>query len=73
MKVRAKRQPFITGALGTIKKGLDQNLKLFMGHLLAIGLHKMTLMSTAHSIGKCWDTSLLSVVEILTYQKTATL
>ena len=40
--------PVITGAVGTIKKGLDQNLQLLPGHPLATELHKITLMSTAH-------------------------
>ena len=40
--------PLITGALGTIKKGFDQNLQLLPGHLSATKLQKITLMSTAH-------------------------
>jgi hypothetical protein len=39
----------ITGALGTIKTGLDQNCQLVPGHRSAIELQKITLMSTAHS------------------------
>jgi hypothetical protein len=31
-KVRTKIMPVITAALGTIKKGLDQNLQLLPGH-----------------------------------------
>jgi hypothetical protein len=31
-KVRTKFVPVITGALGAIKKGLDQNLQLLPGH-----------------------------------------
>ena len=49
-KVKTKTVPVIIGALGTITKGLDQNLQLFPGHRLAIVLQKVTLMSTAHSI-----------------------
>ena len=47
-KVRTKIVPVINGALGTIK-GLDQNLQLLSGHLLATELQKITLTSTAHS------------------------
>ena len=39
----------ITGTLATVKKGLDQNLQLLPGHRSATGLHKVTLMRTAHS------------------------
>ena len=35
-EVRKKIVRVITGALGTIKKGLDQNLQLIPGHPLAI-------------------------------------
>ena len=42
--------PVMTGALGTIKKGLDQNLQLLPGHPSAIVLQKVMLMSTAQSI-----------------------
>jgi hypothetical protein len=45
-----KTVPVIIGALGTIKKGLDQNLQLLPAHLSATELQKITLMSTAHSI-----------------------
>jgi len=51
-KVRTKIVPVITGALGTIKKGLDQNIQLLPGHPSAIELQKVTLMSTAHIICK---------------------
>jgi hypothetical protein len=44
--------PVITGALGRIKKGLDQNLQLPSGQLSAIELQKIALMSTAHIIRK---------------------
>ena len=50
--VRTKIVPIVTGALGTIKKGLDQKLQLFPGHPWAIELQKITLMSTAHVILK---------------------
>ena len=43
-KVRTKIVPVIIAALGTTKKGLDQNLQLLPGH------QWVTLMSTAHSI-----------------------
>ena len=46
-RVRTKIVPVIIVALGTIKRGLDQNLQLFPGHLLATELRKITLMSTA--------------------------
>jgi hypothetical protein len=51
-KVRTKIVPAITGALGTIKKGLDQNLQLLPGHSSATELQKIILMSTAHVIRK---------------------
>jgi hypothetical protein len=50
LEVRAKLVPLITGALGTMKKGLDQNLQLLPGHLSATELQKVTIMSTAHII-----------------------
>jgi len=31
--VRIKIVPVVTGALGTIKKGIDQNLQLLPGHM----------------------------------------
>jgi hypothetical protein len=51
-EVRTKIMPAIIGALGTIKKGLDQSLQLLLGHRSATELQKVTLMSTAHSICK---------------------
>jgi len=51
-KVRTKIVPVIIGALGTIKKGLDQNLQVLPGHLSAIELQKIAQMSTAHIIHK---------------------
>jgi len=48
--MRAKFVPVIIRALGTIKKGLDENLRLLLGHPSVTELHKVTLMSTAHSI-----------------------
>jgi len=56
-KVRTKIVPFMIVALGTIRKGLDQNLQLLLAHLSATEL-QITLMSTAHSISKCWGKSL---------------
>ena len=44
--------PVITGALGTVKSGLDQSFQLVSGHLSAVYLQKVTLMGTAHSILK---------------------
>jgi len=53
-EVRTKIVPFITGALGTIKKGSDQNLQLLPGHTSAMGLQKIAQMSPAHtSFVKC--------------------
>jgi hypothetical protein len=49
-KVKTKTVPVVTGAQGTIKKRLDQNLQLLPGHLSAIELQKITLLSTAHII-----------------------
>jgi hypothetical protein len=37
-------------ALGTVKKGLEQKLKLFPGHRSATELEEVTVMSTAHRI-----------------------
>ena len=50
--VRTKIVPITTGALGTIKKGLDQNLNLLPGQQLAIETQKITLMSTTYIILK---------------------
>jgi len=50
--VRTKIVPVIIVALGTIKKGSDQNLQLLPGHLSAIELQKITPMSTVHIIRK---------------------
>jgi len=55
--------PVIIGALGTIKKELDQNRQLLPGYRSATELQKITLMSTAQSnrgmLGEialiCWD------------------
>jgi len=44
-KVRTKFVPVVTGALGTIKKGLDENVQLLPGHPSATELQKITLMS----------------------------
>jgi hypothetical protein len=52
-ELRKKLVPVITGTLGTVKEGSDQNLQLIPGHLSATELQKITLMSTEHSIGKC--------------------
>jgi hypothetical protein len=50
--VRAKIVPVINGALGTIKRGLDENVHSLPGYRSAIQLQKFTLMSTAHIIRK---------------------
>jgi len=49
-KGRIQIGPVIIGALGTITKGLDQNLQLLPGHLSALELQKITLMRPAHII-----------------------
>ena len=72
LKERTNIVPVIIGALGTIKKGLDQYLQLLPGNLLATELQKITLITLQTSFVKCWGTSLWSPVEILTYQKTST-
>ena len=52
-KVRTKTVQLVIGALGEIKKGLDdKNLQVLSGHPSAIELKKVTLMSTAHVICK---------------------
>jgi hypothetical protein len=53
-QVRTENVPVEIGVLGTIKKGLDQNLQLLPGHRSAMELYKITLMSTAHIIVQCW-------------------
>jgi len=50
-KVRTKIAPVVTGALGAVKKGLDQNLKFLPGHPSARDL-QITLRRTAHIIRK---------------------
>ena len=50
--VRTKTVPFITGALGTIKKGLYQNLQLLLDHSSAKELLKATQLNTAHLVLK---------------------
>jgi len=52
LKGRIKIVPVITGALETIKKGLDQNLHMIPVHPSATELQKITLMSAAHIICK---------------------
>jgi len=51
-KEKTKFVPVIIGALGKIKKGLDQNLQLHPGHQSAVDLHKITLMTAATIIRK---------------------
>ena len=48
MESEDKTVPVVIGALGTMKKELDQNLQLLPGHPSAIELQKVTLMRTAH-------------------------
>jgi hypothetical protein len=47
-KVRIKTVPVITGALGTIMKGLDQNLQLLPGDLSARATEDHTEHCTCH-------------------------
>jgi len=49
-KVRTKIVPVRIGALGTIKKGLDQKLHLLPVHWSVIEMQKITLISTTHNI-----------------------
>ena len=51
-KVRSKTVQVIIEALGTIKKGLDQNIQLFPGHPSAKEIQTITLMITANIIHK---------------------
>jgi hypothetical protein len=48
-KVRTKTVPVIIGALGTVKKGSDQNLHLLPDHPSAKELQKITQMSTVYT------------------------
>ena len=50
-QVSTANMPVEIGVLGTIKTGLYQNLQLHPGHLSAIELYKITVMSTAHILG----------------------
>jgi len=47
-KVRTKIVRVIIEALGTIKKGLDQNIQLLPGHPSAKEIQKITLMITVN-------------------------
>jgi len=49
-KLRGKLLPVIIGALGTVKKGLNQKRPLLQGHRSATELQKVALMSTEFSI-----------------------
>ena len=49
-QVRTENVPVKIGVLGTIRKGLYQNLQLLPGHPSAIQLYKITLRSAAHII-----------------------
>ena len=48
--MRTKIVPVRIGALGTIKKGLDQKLHLLPVHWSVIEMQKITLISTTHNI-----------------------
>jgi hypothetical protein len=73
-KARIKIVPVINGALGTIKKGLDENFQLLPRDLSAIELEMITLMSTAHIILKVLGSiTVIPLVEFWTLQKIATL
>jgi hypothetical protein len=53
VKVRTKIMPLIIGALGTIKKGSDQNLQVLPGHLSAMELQKIA--QALHTLFvECW-------------------
>jgi len=52
-KVRTKTVSVTLEVLGTIKKGLDQNLQLLTGHLLTIGVQKITQILHT-SFVRCW-------------------
>jgi hypothetical protein len=52
LKVRTEAVPFIIGALGTNKKGSDQNLQLLPFYPSARELQKITQTNTAHIIRK---------------------
>jgi hypothetical protein len=58
LKVRTKAVPFIIRALGTNKKGSDQNLQLLPFYPSARELQKIRLMNTAHVIRKVLSKSL---------------
>jgi hypothetical protein len=49
-KMRTKIVPVIIGALGTIRKGLDQDHQLLPSQLSTTELQTITLMSTVHII-----------------------
>jgi len=51
-RVRTKIVSVTAGALKTIKKGIDQNLQWLPGHMSAIELQKITLISTVDIIHK---------------------
>lgn len=49
---RARTVPIVIGALGTVKKAFDQNLKMLPGHPSASEVQKIALMGTAHILRK---------------------
>jgi hypothetical protein len=51
-KIRTKIVPVVIAALGTIKKGLNQDHQLLPSQLPTTELQKITLISTAHIIHK---------------------
>ena len=50
MKSEDKNCASYNGALGTVKKGLDQNLQLLPGHPWTTELQKITTVSNAYVI-----------------------
>jgi hypothetical protein len=50
--VKSKFVSVVIGALGTIKKVLDENVHFLPGHPSATELQKVTLMRTVHIIHK---------------------
>jgi hypothetical protein len=50
--VRTKIVPVIVGALGSIKKGIDQKIQLLPVHPSATDLQKIILISTGYIIYK---------------------
>jgi len=49
---KTRTVPIIVGALGVLKKGYDENLKILPGHPSANEVQKIALMGTAHILRK---------------------